>query len=305
VIRTTLAIAPLALLTAVTTTTSEAHAADGWITSWEDAKKQAQNEKKDILIDFTGSDWCGWCIRLRDEVFTKEEFRKVAPTQFVLLELDFPRTKKLPEALQKQNDQLRNEFAVRGYPTILLADAQGRAFARTGYEPGGPKAYLEHLDKKVAERKARDELFVQAEKAETDLERAKLLDRALTQLERQSVLIGYGDVMARIIALDKANEAGLRAKYDERIQLAAVEREIGEGDADQAIQLVDAYLKGEHVAGESKQKACFYRARALFLKKDYAGAIVSLEAAEKHEPTSDLARRIPQIIRQVKEQTGG
>ena len=99
--------------------------AEGWITDYEAAKKQAAKEGKDILMDFTGSDWCGWCIKLKKEVFSQEAFKKEAPKHFVLLELDYPRTKQLAPALKAQNEKLRTEFAIQGYPTIMLTDATG------------------------------------------------------------------------------------------------------------------------------------------------------------------------------------
>ncbi len=119
-------------------------AAEGWLTDLDEAKKVAAKDNKAILVDFTGSDWCGWCIRLREEVFDKPEFKE-ASKHFVLVELDFPRTKKLPEGQKEKNDALAKEFNVRGFPTVLLMNAQGQPFAKTGYEQGGPVKYVDSL----------------------------------------------------------------------------------------------------------------------------------------------------------------
>lgn len=119
-------------------------AADGWLTDLEEAKKVAAKDKKAILLDFTGSDWCGWCIRLREEVFDKPEFKE-ASKDFVLVELDFPRRKQLPEAEKARNEALAKKFNVRGYPTILLLTSEGEPFAQTGYEQGGPVKYVASL----------------------------------------------------------------------------------------------------------------------------------------------------------------
>jgi thioredoxin-related protein len=120
-------------------------AADAWLTDLEAAKKQAAAEKKDILVDFTGSDWCGWCIRLKKEVFDQPEFAE-ASKKFVLVELDFPRGKKQSPELKAKNEALSKQFAIAGFPTILLLDAQGQVYAQTGYQEGGAKQYLAHLD---------------------------------------------------------------------------------------------------------------------------------------------------------------
>lgn len=118
-----------------------------WIQDFEQAKKLASAQGKDILIDFTGSDWCGWCIKLDEEVFAKQAFIDVIPKKFVLLKLDFPRDQSLvtPE-IKAQNAKLQKEFGVKGYPTIFLTDATGKQYAQTGYQAGGPEKYIEHLD---------------------------------------------------------------------------------------------------------------------------------------------------------------
>lgn len=117
--------------------------AEGWLTDFEAAKKQAAAEKKDILVDFTGSDWCGWCIKLDKEVFSTDAFK--AQKGFVLVSLDFPRRKEIPADQKAKNEALMRKWAVRGFPTIILTNANGEAYAQTGYKPGGPEAYLAHL----------------------------------------------------------------------------------------------------------------------------------------------------------------
>ena len=125
-----------------------------WHTDFEAAKAKAKAEQKLLLVDFTGSDWCGWCIKLKDEVFDKQAFEKEAPKAFVLVELDFPHNKELSEKLKKQNEQLAKQYKIEGFPSILLLDAAGEVVARTGYRPNGPEAYLKHLDQFVTIHKS-------------------------------------------------------------------------------------------------------------------------------------------------------
>ena len=134
-----------------------ASAGELWTDNAQEAMAQAAKEKKDLLIDFTGSDWCGWCIKLDQEVFSQPAFQAEAPKRFVLLKLDFPRNRQLPEETKKQNSEWRDKFAIKGYPTIVLADAEGKPYAKTGYRPGGPKAYLKHLAELCQNRPKRDE----------------------------------------------------------------------------------------------------------------------------------------------------
>ena len=121
-------------------------AAEGlWQTDFKAAQAKAKQEKKYLLVDFTGSDWCGWCIKLHNEVFDKEPFKAEAPKQFVLVELDFPHEKEQSDELKKQNKELSEKYNIEGFPTVLLLDAEGQVIARTGYREGGPEDYLKQL----------------------------------------------------------------------------------------------------------------------------------------------------------------
>ena len=124
--------------------------ASDWITDFEDAREIAAADGKYILINFTGSDWCGWCKRLNREVFRQAEFKAFADANLVLLELDFPKWKKQSPALEEANERLRRRYNVRGFPTILLTDASGRVVLSTGYRRGGAGPYVAHLKAKMS-----------------------------------------------------------------------------------------------------------------------------------------------------------
>ena len=116
-----------------------------WLENFDEALAAAKSLNRPVLIDFTGSDWCGWCIRLDREVFSQKAFIKYAKRDLVLLKLDFPQRKKLSEALQKQNRELAKKFGIRGFPTIVIVNSEGNEIARTGYQPGGDKKYVKNL----------------------------------------------------------------------------------------------------------------------------------------------------------------
>jgi protein disulfide-isomerase len=143
------------VLSLVTICAAAAVAADAeWMTDFTAAKKEAAARKVPIVADFSGSDWCGWCKKLDAEVFSKEEFKTYAKESLVLLLLDFPANKKLPESTVKQNEELQKRFGIQGFPTVVLLDADGKELARTGYQPGGAAAYVEHLKKLLAGKPA-------------------------------------------------------------------------------------------------------------------------------------------------------
>jgi protein disulfide-isomerase len=124
-----------------------ASAKDGWLTDYKAAQEQAKKDNKLLLIDFTGSDWCGWCIRLDREVFSKPEFRDYATKNLVLMEADFPRRKEIAAELKAQNLALAQKFGVEGFPTIVVLDPDGKQIGLLGYTPGGPSAFIAQLDR--------------------------------------------------------------------------------------------------------------------------------------------------------------
>lgn len=117
-----------------------------WMTDLPAAQSKAKEEKKMVLMDFTGSDWCGWCIKLNKEIFNTEQFAAYAKTNLVLVEIDFPRRKKQSDALKKANQALQEKYKVKGYPTIIVLNSEGKQIGELGYERGGPKTFIVELD---------------------------------------------------------------------------------------------------------------------------------------------------------------
>jgi thiol-disulfide isomerase/thioredoxin len=119
---------------------------DGWTDDFDAAKAEAAKEGKLLLVDFSGSDWCGWCKKLDNEVFAKPEFVEGAKKDFVLVLIDSPRDKSiLSEKAKEQNPGLVSKYNIQGFPTVLVMDAEGNKLANTGYRRGGPEGYLKHL----------------------------------------------------------------------------------------------------------------------------------------------------------------
>lgn len=121
-------------------------AASGWLTDFDEAQQLAERTGRKLLLDFTGSDWCAACIKLEHEVFTTEEFHRFA-LDYVLVRLDYPLKSSQPADEKARNAALKERYAIKGYPTIILADADGRELKRlVGYDPqAGPVAYLARL----------------------------------------------------------------------------------------------------------------------------------------------------------------
>ena len=119
---------------------------EGWINDATVASQLSQKTGAPILLFFTG--WCGWCVRLHNEVLSKAEFKAWAMQKgVILLEVDFPRRKQQSDALKQQNASLQQQFEVRGFPTVYVI--KGQSFAKLGYEAGGPKAWIAKVESQI------------------------------------------------------------------------------------------------------------------------------------------------------------
>ncbi len=124
-----------------------------WETDFEKASSGAKTSGKYMLLDFSGSDWCGWCIRLEKEVFSQDAFNDFAEENLVCVLVDFPRAKKQTEELKKQNLDLARKYGIKGYPTIIVLSPDGKPVGKTGYLQGGPWEYARHLKKIIEDYK--------------------------------------------------------------------------------------------------------------------------------------------------------
>ncbi|MBI1373749.1 MAG: thioredoxin fold domain-containing protein [Phycisphaera sp.] len=124
-----------------------------WTENYADAVAESKKTHKPILANFTGSDWCGWCIKLHKEVFSTNEFNEWAKDNVVLLTVDFPQSKKQSKELKKQNKGLADKYNIEGFPTILFLDAEGKKLGESGYMRGGPKAWIANAKEQIGAAK--------------------------------------------------------------------------------------------------------------------------------------------------------
>lgn len=135
------------LLAAILVGCSKSSANDNlnWEENLETALQKAKTENKAVLVNFTGSDWCVWCQKLSAEVFSQSEFEDYANDNLILVRLDFPRNIEQSAETKLYNNQLAQRYGVQGFPTVLLFNPQGKMVLQTGYQPGGPVSYINHL----------------------------------------------------------------------------------------------------------------------------------------------------------------
>ncbi|MBT8036581.1 MAG: thioredoxin family protein [Verrucomicrobiae bacterium] len=253
---------------------------DGWMQDYKAAEKLAEREGKDVLIYFTNSDRCGWCIKLDKEVFSQDVFKRNAARDFVFVIVDNPRQSPLPADIENQNQLLRKHYSVAFCPTVLLCDAQGRPYAKTGYRTGGAERYLKHVNRLMSQKAQRDAGIAEA----ADLQgppKARALEKALSVVPSSCFMI-YKDELAAIAAADPDDASGFTAKMKASETAKALKRSIQplfkDRDFAGVSVCVDAYIKEQNPTGEALQTAMLYQLQALYKEKKFDQAI---ELAEK------------------------
>ena len=271
---------------------------DAWMTDFKAAMKKAADEKKDMLLEFTGSDWCPGCIKLNKEVFSKKEFVDEASKDFVLVFLDSPRGKKLAPGVVDQNNQLSQKYGVQYLPTVCLTDAKGSPYAQiTGYQQGGPKAYLAQI---TEYRKTKTQIAELLAKAESDglddLEKAKIYDKALNLMSSEMAANSYSHLIDKIIALDSENKAGLRDNYLAKKDAQKAVEQLQAGNVDKGVEIIDKIISDYKMNGQTTQEIYYLKALAIRGKGDNAAIVECLKKSVEAAPDSEMASHINNII---------
>lgn len=118
-----------------------------WYTSITAARKAAAEEKKPIFVLFTGSDWCPYCVKLEKEILSKKEFKTWATDKAILFIAD---AKGGSSKLSPSNRKLMKEYGAKGFPSVFITNAEGKAFGETGYTGATPEKYCKILDGMIA-----------------------------------------------------------------------------------------------------------------------------------------------------------
>ena len=206
--------------------------ASPWCDDFDVAVARAKKEGKDLLVDFTGSDWCGWCMKLDAEVFQKPFFLNAVKDKYVLVALDYPRKDaakaKVPNP--RRNAEVAGMYGIGGYPTVLLLTSDGDMIAQTSYEEGGPENYVKNLAK--LEQEGRQHLQPMREyqarykKAKSKKIRAEIVREIVQQLSQMTRehygVRGMARIAAEALKLDKRNKLHLKNSAVRAIILAGV-----------------------------------------------------------------------------------
>jgi thiol-disulfide isomerase/thioredoxin len=277
--------------------------AANWSTDFEASRLEAAEEGKSLLLDFTGSDWCGWCIKLRKEVFEQDGFDEGVEEDFVLVELDYPQDKsKQDKEVVEQNAELLKRYPISGYPTILLCDSDGKPYAATGYREGGPEVYLEHLDELLEKKSERDEALAAAGEKE-GVAKARALIAVLDDLDlpKDITRSSYPDVAEAIRAADPSDETGFASKRAGEARFAEFMADLGalrsKQDLDGVDKLIEEALEDPLIQGEERQQVYGHHAGTLASAGHFDKAITVLEKAVKEDPDGPRTKELQDFIK--------
>lgn len=253
-----------------------------WMTDYEAALQRAEQEKKAVLVDFTGSDWCHFCIVLRRRVLDTPAFEAFGQDKFVYLEVDLPRGNQISAELRKQNNELVSKYHVGGFPTVIVLDAQGHAL-------GGFTGGMTRMPEVLTALKA--PLYVHG----------KLLEaQGLQGQEKAAALaeayLHYPDnyrphnawLREELQQLDPTGTTGWHATYAAEQQIAALEQELNVGvpNRELVLQTYNRYLS-EALPGN--------RSRILRMKGRYLNGVASIKLRSARTVEDVLAVKALQV----------
>ena len=279
-------------------------AAEGWLTDMDAARKEAAERKKNLMIEFTGSDWCPPCMQLRANVFSKPDFQKEAQKNFVLLELDYPRSKEQSAEVKAANQKLAEQYGVTSFPTIVFADASGKPFG--GFVGGRPREdVMKAMQDALKNKEALQMVEAEVAKASTDEARAVALMEVFKLAPRDYVDNFYGDVKAEIKKLDKDDKSGLKAADAHADQLKKEQKEVqdylaGKMTANttpaEALQVVKSYPNRDKLLPETQQELLMMEF-GTFLNStgDVDGAVLILDKVAELKPGTEAGQQAPRI----------
>lgn len=277
-----------------------------WLVNVEYAKKIAAEKNIKLLLFFTGSDWCGWCKRLHSEVLDDEEFQKELVKLFVPVKLDFPSRIKFPEAVKKAYDEEMKRYGIRGFPTLIIAEADGTPIAGCGYQAGGPEPYMSML-KTILEKRTELEAKVDELKNGGEEAAKELYDVLEEYASRFTQYPCVKDGLKKFydICKEKNPEISRTLERSEKVRerLAELDKEyhLGEGEnpaevnpdtAEQAAADYKAVIDSFGLDGQAKQEVLMKIALLYSIIQEDDKAQTYVDEAVEADPESELAQII-------------
>ncbi len=283
---------------------------DGWHTDLEKGKKLAQQEGKDLLIKFTRSQGCGWCLKLEKEVISQTSFKEQMSQNYILVIINYPRDHRQwsPE-FKKRHEQLKKYYHVNHLPNLVFADANGRPYESKSYRNQNPEVYFKEIIKIHDQRKNRDAALAAAQHAEGKV-KARLLEKGLAEVSRKYHLY-YPKVLAEITKADPDDTSGFMGK----IRVSEIHKAMHhllasyyeENNYLAIPAVIDDYIKTHQPKNEALQIALLYKVKACYMAHQYqqakmiADEVIKVNAASRSASYAlSIKKRIERIDKKEK-----
>ena len=275
---------------------------DGWYTNLDVAKKLAVKEGKDLLIEFTRSEGCGWCVKLEKEVLSQDGFKDKVAKNYVMVVLNYPHdSSKWTAEVKAQHAKLLNHYQIRKFPYLVFADASGQPYESESYRDRKPEAYLNEIIEIQNKRNKRDKAFTAAKNAEGK-EKARLLEKGMAEISRRYHR-HYPEIIAEIAKADPDDTSGFMAK----IRVDEVRAGLGhmlkphyeESNYEAIPAAVELYISENNPKGEALQMALLYKVQALYWAKKFTSAKKLADEVIAINGTTRAARYASSIKKRV------
>lgn len=275
-----------------------------WHTDYRLAVDEAREEKKKLLIVFTGAEWIDICRTFQDDILSREAFMDTVSARFSLLNLEYPKDNKLPRQEAVQKSLLRDAYRVKGFPTVVLTDLQGRPFGLNGFQPLSAEEYAQQILDIDLIHEEKLAALTEAKTLE-GAAKAKRMSEGLPDLPGNLLARYYRTELEEIIASDVDDSLKLAAgfkrlivdiEYSQKMEEFARSSKWGEME-----QLSDQYIADNKLEGVALQKALLNKAGVLGLQKKTEELRKTLDRVVVIDPTSDPGMRAKKMIEEIKE----
>ena len=290
-----------------------AGASEAWSTNPAEAMQQAAARKKGVMLEFTGSDWCGACIMQKKQALSLPKVQEDIARSFIPVELDYPRKKQQDEQTKASLETYKKSYGITGFPTLVFADAQGRpVHTVVGYS--NPDQVMQDTEKAAEALKTQQALTAKLAGQLTEQERRDALVQLLNTVPQSSIRTFYKPALEELAKLDPQDASGIRAKLNrkellntQREELADTFRQknvhiLAEQKPDEALSIMDSYLKKDGLLPEVKQAVLMQEVNLLMqqnrvneLERPLKEAIALLPDSFEGKMCSRLLEKLPEI----------
>lgn len=219
-----------------------------WMTDYDAATAKAAAEGKAVLINFTGSDWCGYCIRMKRQVFDTPEFEAYVKDNFVLLEIDLPRRKPLDAEVKEKREQLCRDFEVKGFPTVVAISPDGEILGGFSGAQSSMEGVTIYLDNALARRS----MLEKARKQEGEARATALME--VYRDFPKNFKTAAAKLRSEISACDPNDTTGLKKQAEADDQMLAMQRELNDCGRDygRLTEVYNKYIAEAHPLNKEK-----------------------------------------------------